>query len=254
MPLATTFPGGFAGTTVFGGLGCDPATVPPKAETGADAIVFSRGACFFSDKVRNAELAGYELVAIGQSHAGAGSGDFPDSFICGSQGSAVLGQASAICIGHRSMHLLFGDEPAYTGADTADMPPIGTLGAPISAQPVFDGWGYLRLIDGETLETLDTYAVAESKDEEYASGFGALSIHEPAVSRNRDRAYLAYYSAGFRVVDFSTGKLREVGHFIDEGGNDLWGVEVAGSAKGGGEVVAASDRDYGLYLFRYTGP
>lgn len=254
VPLATKFPGGFAGTTVFGGLGCASATVPPKAATGADAIVFSRGVCFFSEKVRNAELAGYEMVAIGQSHVGAGFGDFPDSFICGAQGSAVLGQASTICIGHRSMHLLFGDDPAYTGVDTADLTPIGTLGASISARPVFDGWGYLRLIDGQTLETLDTYAVAESKDEAFASGFGVLSIHEPAVSRNRDLAYVAYYSAGFRVVDFSTGKLREVGHFIDEGGNDLWGVEVAGPAKGGGEVVAASDRDYGLYLFRYTGP
>lgn len=254
VPLATKFPGGFAGTTVFGGLGCDPATVPPKSATGADAIVFSRGVCFFSAKVRNAELAGYEMVAIGQSHGGSGFGDFPDSFICGAQGSPVLGQASAICIGHRSMHLLFGDDPAYTGVDTADMPPIGTLGASISARPVFDGWGYLRLIDGATLETLDTYAVAESKDEAYASGFGVLSIHEPAVSRNRDLAYVAYYSAGFRVVDFSTGKLREVGHFIDQGGNDLWGVELAGPAKSGGEIVAASDRDFGLYLFRYTGP
>lgn len=252
--LATKFPGGFAGTTVFGGLGCDPASVPPRAATGADAVVFSRGACFFSDKVRNAELAGYEMVAIGQSHAGAGGGDFPDSFICGSQGSPVAGTASAICIGHRSMHLLFGDEPGYTGLDTADMPAIGTLGASISARPVFDGWGYLRLIDGETLQTLDTYAVAESKQEAYASGFGVLSIHEPAVSRNRDLAYVAYYSAGFRVVDFSSGQLREVGRFIDEGGSDFWGVEVAGPAQGGGEIVAASDRHYGLYLFKYTGP
>ncbi|MCY7374320.1 MAG: hypothetical protein LH461_11620 [Spirochaetaceae bacterium] len=66
----------------------------------------------------------------------------------------------------------------------------------------------------------------------------------------------------FRVVRVSpddTGEedrdgypeLAEVGRFIDEGGSNLWGVEVFQS--GGKEYVAASDRDFGLYIFRYTG-
>jgi len=45
--------------------------------------------------------------------------------------------------------------------------------------------------------------------------------------------------------------LREVGRFIDDRGNDFWGVQVF--TRGGKEFVAASDRDYGLYIFQYTG-
>ena len=42
-----------------------------------------------------------------------------------------------------------------------------------------------------------------------------------------------------------------VGHYIDGGGNNLWGVQVF--QHDGQEYVAASDRDSGLYIFRYTG-
>jgi hypothetical protein len=45
--------------------------------------------------------------------------------------------------------------------------------------------------------------------------------------------------------------LAEVGHYIDVGGNNFWGVQVFQS--GGQEFVAASDRDFGLYIFQYTG-
>jgi hypothetical protein len=48
----------------------------------------------------------------------------------------------------------------------------------------------------------------------------------------------------------SAGTLTEVGHFIDEGGSNLWGVEVFQS--GGQEYVAVSDRDYGLYILKYV--
>jgi len=47
-------------------------------------------------------------------------------------------------------------------------------------------------------------------------------------------------------------KLQAVGRFIDSGGNNFWGVQVFN--RGGQEYVAASDRDFGLYIFRYTGP
>ncbi|WP_458112147.1 hypothetical protein M1D88_18140 [Arthrobacter sp. R1-13] len=51
-----------------------------------------------------------------------------------------------------------------------------------------------------------------------------------------------------KIVD---NKLVETGSFIDEGGSNFWGVEVFES--NGVEYVAASDRDSGLYIFRYTG-
>lgn len=119
-----------------------------------------------------------------------------------------------------------------------------------TAPGIFDGWGYLRLLDARSLRQLDGYAVAEARDEEFASGLQGLSVHEVATDPGADLAYLSYHHAGFRVVSFAGGRLKEVGHYVDEGGSNLWGVEVA---RGGGRLVLASDRDVGLYLFRYTG-
>jgi Ca2+-binding RTX toxin-like protein len=55
------------------------------------------------------------------------------------------------------------------------------------------------------------------------------------------------------VMSFGPAGLEEVGKFIDKGGNNLWGVEQFTTPQGE-RLVAASDRDFGLYLFRYTGP
>ena len=55
-----------------------------------------------------------------------------------------------------------------------------------------------------------------------------------------------------RVFSVAGGQIAEVGSFIDEGGNNFWGVEQF--TQGGERYIAGSDRDFGLYLFRYTGP
>jgi hypothetical protein len=269
VPLATQFPSGFSGTTVWGGSGCeedvdgngtgDRAEVlanVTKAQTGADAIVFSRGTCFFSKKVETGELAGYKMVFVGQSHVGSRNGLLPDNFLCGSQGSPVLGQASGSCIGHRAMHLLFDDAPAYTGGDTLDMPAKGTLGQRLFAQGgVFDRWGYVHLLNANTLQEIDAYAVPEALDPAFQTGFGNLTVHEVQTDprANVNLAYTSYYNAGFRVVKFGKNGIQEVGHFIDQGGNDFWGIEPIQLGTRGQPLVPASDRDFGLYLFRYTG-
>lgn len=73
-----------------------------------------------------------------------------------------------------------------------------------------------------------------------------------AVSRaDPARQYFSYYAAGFRVTEIENDELVEKGHYIAEGGNNFWGVEVF--SHGGEEYVAASDRDHGLWIFRYTG-
>jgi hypothetical protein len=54
-------------------------------------------------------------------------------------------------------------------------------------------------------------------------------------------------------VRFGDDGLREVGRFIDEGGNNFWGVEQFTDTSGN-RLIAGSDRDYGLYIVRYTGP
>jgi hypothetical protein len=53
-------------------------------------------------------------------------------------------------------------------------------------------------------------------------------------------------------VKFGKNGIQEVGHFIDQGGNDFWGIEPIQRDRGQ-PLVPASDRDFGLYLFRYTG-
>ena len=45
----------------------------------------------------------------------------------------------------------------------------------------------------------------------------------------------------------------EVGHYIDPNGNNFWGVALA-EDRNDDRIVLASDRDFGLFVFRYTGP
>ena len=273
--LGETFPDGFEGTTVFGGSGCvddlngngtsDRAELRPASETGATVAVFSRGSCFFSDKIRTAEEAGYTMVAIGQSHGGTRNGMLPDSFSCGGQGSPILGTAPAICIGHKAMHDLFASAPAYTGPEgyTAggDLPAIGAVGDSLSARGgVFDGWGYVRLHQADDLSEIDSYAVEEANDPAFASGFGNLTVHEVKTDPRpgTNLAYLSYYDAGLRVVKFGPGGIQEIGHSIAEGGNDFWGVYplLPGNSSTTGKgrpYLLMSDRDYGLWIYRYTG-
>ncbi len=75
-------------------------------------------------------------------------------------------------------------------------------------------------------------------------------MHEVAIDPDRPLAYFSYYAGGFRVAEYGPRGLREVGAFIDEGGNDFWGVEL--NVRRDGRLFAlASDRDYGLYIFRF---
>jgi catechol 2,3-dioxygenase-like lactoylglutathione lyase family enzyme len=124
----------------------------------------------------------------------------------------------------------------------------------------FDGWGYVHLFDAATLEDLDTFAIPEAMDPAYASGFGDLSVHEVATDpTDSSLAYLAYYAGGLRALqiqcadpaDNSTCELVEVGGYLDPEGNNFWGVEVIPDPANPGEVlILASDRDYGLFIFR----
>jgi hypothetical protein len=65
-------------------------------------------------------------------------------------------------------------------------------------------------------------------------------------------AYSSYYAAGMRVFQFGADGLAEVGRYIPERGANFWGVEQF--TQNGVRYFAGSDRDYGLYIFRYTGP
>jgi hypothetical protein len=132
-------------------------------------------------------------------------------------------------------------------------PAVVASTADVRIEAVFDGWGYLHLYDANTMQVLDHWALPEALDATKASGFGDLSIHEVATDPRRNRAYISHYAGGFRVVQFSRERgLREIGAFIPEGGTNLWGVEVHYPAGSDEPFVLASDRDAGLWIFRYN--
>lgn len=278
--------GMIAGPTVFGGRGCfaagpnagpdaagdpqpPPAAAIPAAPGEEKTVVFSRGGCFFSTKIAAGQDLGYDAVIIGQSHGGSRNGLLPNGFTCGGQGHDYDERIPAICFGHRAMHLMFNDPPVFVGPEGTDIV-VGTMGEKYLATTEFDGWGYVQLHDATQadLPIVGSYAVSEALNESFAQGFGALSVHEVKTDPRRrvNLAYFSYYSAGFRVAEFGPGGLTEVGFFIDQGGNDFWGVfpigdETAGhgyaSHPGRGEgqrpAILLSDRDFGLYIVEYTG-
>ncbi len=264
VPISESNP--FTGSTVWGGTGCiadvsgngtsDRAETPAKSGTNADVVVFTRGNCNFSEKVETGQLAGYDKVIIMQSHGGTRNGLTPNGYTCGSQGHTFTVTASAICIGHRAGHLLFNDAPEFAGSpEGGDMPALGTAGASVSATSTFDGWGTVHLLNADTLEEVDNFSIPEAIDPDHAAGSGTMSVHEVATDKAENLAYLSWYDAGMRVVRFGENGIEEVGHYIAEGGNDFWGVEVHRLPGDATETtyILGSDRDSGLWIFKYTG-
>ena len=76
------------------------------------------------------------------------------------------------------------------------------------------------------------------------------------MDKQQDLAYLSWYDAGIRVVRFGPAGIEEVGHYIDVNGNDFWGVEAHRLPADPSETtyILGSDRDSGLWIFKYTGP
>jgi hypothetical protein len=225
-----------------------PGSVPP----GTGVALVERGVCTFQEKLDSITAACYSagvvFNAVRPDCLGlvtmAAEGTIPFVFVSRDVGLRLLNQT--------------------VGADvcTQASPPTGTATATTTIASVFDGWGYVRMFrtdipkqPGRTgsIRQVDTYAIPEGQDPAFAEGFGDLSIHEVALDPDAKLAYFSYYAGGFRVATYNEDRLEEVGAFIDEGGNNFWGVEVWHD-ENGEKFVLASDRDFGLYIFQYTGP
>jgi hypothetical protein len=246
------------GTPVFVGRACPgDAAVPPAPDLPGDEIaVVERGDCFFTDKVAAVEAAGgYEAVIImNREGSDACAGVITPS---------VEGSIPVIFVGRDTGYAMF-DTPYDSATACADGPldlapiAIGALGDAVTEVGLeFDGWGYVHLYDAVTLEELDTFAIPEAMDPAFAEGFGDLSVHEVAVDPlDPSLAYLSYYAGGLRAIqiqcadeaDTSTCELVEVGGYLDEEGNNFWGVETR--VIDGQTFIFASDRDSGLWIFR----
>jgi hypothetical protein len=234
-----------AGPTEFVGQAC---TQPPAAPGSGYVAVIERGTCTFTVKVQNVQAAGYAGAIVFNGDVTDGcetlismlvEADIPAVFVSRTDGFRILGQS------------LDGYTCSESGTGTA-APAAGTDGQPVDISAVFDGWGYVHQYNAKTMQSVDTYALPESQDASFASGFGDLSVHEVATDPDKNLAYISYYAGGLRVVKYGADGMTEVGRFIDKGGNNFWGVEVH-KHPNGQKYVLASDRDHGLYIFRYTG-
>jgi hypothetical protein len=243
------------GSSVFVGRACTVDPAVPAGNPGAtDIAVVERGLCTFTEKVANVIAAGgYDAVLIFNRTG-------TDGGCNGSLGMSVEGDIPTFGVAPRGQGFAifdqdYDDAACLAGTGPARLPvAIGTVGDTLRFTGSFDGWGYVHLFRYGTgkLAELDTFAIPEAHDQDFVRGFGDLSVHEVATSAVQDDlAYLSYYAGGFRVLKIVANELEEAGHYIDVGGNNFWGVQVF--QHNSQEYVAASDRDFGLYIFRYTG-
>ena len=234
-----------SGTPTYLGEACS------ALPAGDGVALVERGTCTFQVKFDNIKAAGYDAGIVFNNVRPdcmsrvtmLAAGDIPFVFVTRLTGLQLLQVAGRTA----------------DNACTTASPAAGSATASTTIEAIFDGWGYIRLfktqIPGEvgvpgSISQIDTFTVPEAQDPAYASGFGTLSVHEVAIDPNpaRKLAYISYYSAGFRILQYGNSGLQEVGAFIDEGGNNFWGVEVHNIGKE--QYVLASDRDFGLYIFQ----
>jgi PA domain/LVIVD repeat len=255
------------GPTRFVGRACngDPA---PSAPIGTDEIaIVERGVCTFSEKLANIEAIGGYVAVVIMNREGNDANNTPctgifDPFVEASIPVFFASRDDALA--------LFG--VPYVDADCRDgnllLAPIalGTVGDDVTLSTVFDGWGYVHLLDRASLTDLDTYAIPEAMDPDFIDGFGALSVHEATFDPNDStRGYLSYYAGGLRALKINCPNpppstvgctLAEVGGFIDPdtdgagpdpGGNEYWGIETR--IINGRTYIFASDMDGSLWIF-----
>jgi hypothetical protein len=280
------------GPVAYGGYGCPGTSAPiPNADTTIppvsldpgeeQIIVLQRGptgdpnapeeACFPGEKADNATDQGWDAVILTGRHLAGGAAD-DDPPNCGFGAFPPDEQIPAVCTTHTAMHELFARTPDFTLpyplGDPADLEPdIGEVGFEVDITATFDGWGYVRVLDTDPASAPTEIAqitIPETADEDFGTGFGDLTVHEVEVPRGDPNeggpaqdddlvAYFSWYSGGFRVFDISDpSNPAELGHYIDAQGNNFWGVALA-EDENGDRIVLASDRDFGLFIFRYTG-
>ncbi|HET6212392.1 MAG TPA: PA domain-containing protein [Micromonosporaceae bacterium] len=245
--------GTLTGTAIFVGLACNASPPPDAPASGGPWIALvERGTCTFTEKAANVESRGYAgEVVFNRTGPGGGCGAVFGATVVATKPFFAVSRPAGLSIVDADA----GYDEAACVASSASLPvPVGTVGDTVTLKASFDGWGYVHMFRNGNgkLQEMDTYAVRQGMDPAYATGFGNLTVHEVAASaQNPHLVYLSYYDAGLRVISLKGDKITEVGHFVDDRGNDFWGVQLIRRA--GGEYVLASDRDYGLYIFRYTG-
>lgn len=256
-------------------------SVPAATDVDQVALI-DRGDCFFSTKAWNAEQAGYVGYIVVNNDG--------DGLINMSAGTADPVTIPGVFVGQAD------------GTAIRSNP-----GLPVSASSIFDGWGYLHIINntggdvtvpvggmasGNTatipqMGELGYYAPEPTVQECgevagvetcWGTEFGDLTMHNieadpetqdvtPSFSAG-PRMFVSWYSLGMRALEYRPGhfhanlnnegsysqNVHEVGRFIDTDGSNFWGVHVDRMEIDGvdTQVILASDRNNGLYIFTFS--
>jgi hypothetical protein len=226
-PTYTLLPGGTFGGPVHwtGGEGCTQAEFDRAANPGEDALI-PRGTCFFSTKAANAQALGYAgfVVANGTARG--------DGLITMSAGTADVITIPGYFVGFSTGEIMKANE-----------------GAALAAAGIFDGYGYLRLMDVSdpaNIVEVDQFAT----EGVFANPPipGDRTMHNVVVD-DGTTAYISWYAEGMRVVDFFGDTLTETAHFVDTvDGSNFWGVYLHDHPDGHSYILG-SDRSTGLWIF-----
>lgn len=269
------------GIPVSVGLACGDGLVPPAADP-TDIALIERGVCSFTAKVTEVEAAGYAGAIVF-------NGDAPDR--CEASVSMLVeGGIPAVFVARSAGFAMLDTayDPADCGAGTTVAPAIGVTGGEITIAAIFDGWGYLHIINNtdQALEVklgnamnsenpttvvrqpgehIGYYAPAEVADPNLAVNAGDLTMHNIETDpTDRARMFISWYSLGMRAVEWREGHLHnpsqagqsvaswnvhEVGRWIAEDGSNFWGVHV--TEIDGNQVILGSDRNTGLHIFAW---
>ena len=192
-----------------GGDGCASVPAPTVAEP--QVALIDRGACFFSDKGANAEAAGYEGYIVA-NNAG-------DDLINMSPGDNVIPTIPGVFIGQSDGDAIKANQ-----------------GLTVTASSIFDGWGYLHVInntgstifdhpinglasgdttDVDQMHELGYYAPAETVEPGLGTTFGDLTMHnveaDPLTQGltpsfiEGPRMFVSWYSLGMRALEYQPG-------------------------------------------------
>ena len=226
-PPTFSLPGSSFGGPVHwtGGQGCTTGEFDRAANPGEVALI-QRGTCFFSEKAAAAQALGYAGFIVANDAARG------DGLITMSAGTNDVITIPGYFVGFSTGELMKANE-----------------GGTVAATGLFDGYGYLRLMDVE--DPTDIVEVDQFATEGVFANPplpGDRTMHNVVVD-DGTLAYISWYAEGMRVVDFSGDNLSEVAHFVDTAnGSNFWGVYLHDHPNGS-TYVLGSDRNSGLWIF-----
>ena len=229
VPVYTLPGGSFSGPIVWtGGEGCTADAVPSAPSADAVALI-QRGTCFFQDKAESAFAKGYAGFVVANDAA---------------RGDGLITMAARDAGPYPPIPGVF---VGFSTGEIMKAAGEGSLGADVAMTGIFDGYGYLRLLDVSdptNIVELDQFAT----ENVFANPPlpGDRTMHNVVVD-DGTTAYISWYVEGMRVVDFSGDTLTEVAHWTN-GTANFWGVYLH-EHPDGNTYILGSDRNSGLYIF-----